>query len=90
MAPRISEMTRAIGEVIDAGEIVGAVEGSAVPAGIAGLIRGMLRSGVRVRTGMKIGDIDPRLERGYCYEISDKARAIGGGVLEASSAHLLI
>ena len=29
------------------------------------------------------GDIDPRLERGYCYEISDKARAIGGGVLEA-------
>ena len=29
------------------------------------------------------GDIDPRLERGYGYEISDKARAIGGGVLEA-------
>ena len=29
------------------------------------------------------GDIDPRLERGYCYQISDKARAIGGGVLEA-------
>jgi hypothetical protein len=29
------------------------------------------------------GDIEPRLERGYCYEISDKARAIGGGVLEA-------
>jgi len=29
------------------------------------------------------GDIDPRLERGYCDEISDKARAIGGGVREA-------
>jgi len=43
----------------------------------------MLHSGVQVRAGMKIGDIDPRLERGYCYEISDKARAIGGGVLEA-------
>ena len=34
-------------------------------------------------TAMQAGDIDPRLERGYCYEISDKARAIGGGVLEA-------
>ena len=43
----------------------------------------MLHSGVQVRAGMKIGDIDPRLERGYCYKISDKARAIGGGVLEA-------
>jgi xanthine dehydrogenase accessory factor len=74
---------RAIGDVVDVGEIVGTVEGAAVPAGIAGLIRGMLRSGVSVRAGMKAGDIDPRLERGYCYEISDKARAIAGGVLEA-------
>lgn len=74
---------RAIGDVVDVGEIVGTVEGAAVPAGIAGLIRGMLRNGVSVRAGMKAGDIDPRLERGYCYEISDKARAIAGGVLEA-------
>jgi len=36
-----------------------------------------------VHDGMQAGDIDPRLERGYGYEISDKARAIGGGVLEA-------
>jgi xanthine dehydrogenase accessory factor len=32
---------------------------------------------------MKIGDIDPRGKADYCYSISDKARAIGGGVLEA-------
>ena len=84
-APRsgIFHAQRAIGDVVERGEVVGTVEGAAIPAGIGGLIRGMLRSGVSVRAGMKAGDIDPRLERGYCYEISDKARAIGGGVLEA-------
>ena len=46
-------------------------------------MRGMLQSEVRVQTGMKCGDIDARCEVEYCYTISDKARAIGGGVLEA-------
>jgi len=32
---------------------------------------------------MKTGDIDPRGIKGHCYTISDKARAVGGGVLEA-------
>jgi len=32
---------------------------------------------------MKLGDVDPRGERRYVDTISDKARAIGGGVLEA-------
>jgi xanthine dehydrogenase accessory factor len=36
-----------------------------------------------VRKGFKIGDIDPRGVKEYCYTISDKARAIAGGVLEA-------
>ena len=43
----------------------------------------MLQSGVCVQAGMKCGDIDARCEVEYCYTISDKARAIGGGVLEA-------
>jgi xanthine dehydrogenase accessory factor len=74
---------RAIGDVVDVGEVIGSVEGVPIRTAIAGLIRGMLRSGLRARAGMKIGDVDPRLERGYCYKISDKSRAIGGGVLEA-------
>lgn len=74
---------RAIGDIVDVGEVIGSVEGVPIRASIAGLIRGMLRSGVKARAGMKVGDVDPRLERGYCYEISDKSRAIGGGVLEA-------
>lgn len=42
-----------------------------------------LDGGVETRAGMKLGDVDPRGERGYVDTISDKARAIGGGVLEA-------
>ncbi|WP_330586671.1 hypothetical protein [Aminipila terrae] len=32
---------------------------------------------------MKAGDIDPRAKKENCHTVSDKARAIGGGVLEA-------
>lgn len=47
------------------------------------LIRGLLRDGTIVNPGMKAGDIDPRGNKENCDSISDKARAIGGGVLEA-------
>jgi len=50
---------------------------------IPALIRGMLHDGVETQAGMKLGDVDPRGERGYVDTISDKAWAIGGGVLEA-------
>jgi xanthine dehydrogenase accessory factor len=36
-----------------------------------------------VEKNLKIGDIDPRGDPDYCRTISDKALAIGGGVLEA-------
>ncbi len=52
-------------------------------AQIPGIIRGMLQADVPVYKGMKCGDIDPRCEQEHCYTVSDKARAIGGGVLEA-------
>jgi xanthine dehydrogenase accessory factor len=32
---------------------------------------------------MKIGDIDPNDDPSYCFLVSDKALAVGGGVLEA-------
>ena len=50
---------------------------------IAGVIRGMLADGTPVYKGMKSGDVDPRGKREYCDLVSDKALAIGGGVLEA-------
>ena len=45
--------------------------------------RGLLPDGTPVRRGMKSGDVDPRDQPEYCATVSDKARAIGGGVLEA-------
>jgi xanthine dehydrogenase accessory factor len=74
---------RDIGDVVEHGEIVAEIDGSPLQAEIAGMVRGMLKTGVAIRAGVKVGDIDPRGETEYCYCISDKARAIGGGVLEA-------
>jgi xanthine dehydrogenase accessory factor len=74
---------RQIGDFVQMGETVAEVSGIPIQAQIAGLVRGMLRDGIEIHAGMKTGDIDPRGEREYCYTISDKARAIGGGVLEA-------
>ena len=72
-----------IGAIVEAGEIVGNVGDSPVLASIPGVLRGLLHTGLPVTPGMKIGDVDPRCKPEYCFSISDKARAIGGGVLEA-------
>ena len=73
----------AIGDRIQAGEQVGTVEGEPVVAAISGILRGLLRTDTPVAAGTKLGDIDPRGEADYCPLVSDKALAIGGGVLEA-------
>ena len=41
------------------------------------------RSGIQIGAGVKVGDVDPGYETEYCDTISGKARAIGGGVVEA-------
>lgn len=75
--------TRSIGDSVACGEIVGHVAGRPVSACVGGVLRGLIHDGLTVAAGRKIGDIDPRGEREYCFTISDKARAVGGGVLEA-------
>ena len=74
---------RSIGDLVKADEIVGYVHDAEVRIKIGGVIRGLIRSETAVTQGLKIGDIDPRGQKSYCYTISDKARAIGGSVLEA-------
>ena len=59
------------------------VDKEEVLAQIDGIVRGMLQENIEVFKGMKAGDIDPRCEKDHCFTISDKARSIGGGVLEA-------
>ena len=63
-------------------EIIGDVGGKKVVAAIDGVIRGLIRPGIYVKNGTKLGDIDPRGASQYCHTISDKARAISGSVLE--------
>lgn len=77
-----------IGHSAQAGETVGYILDAAgkkepVKVEIGGVIRGLLQDGVEVDKGMKAGDVDPRDVKKNCYTVSDKARAIGGGVLEA-------
>ena len=72
-----------IGDFAQSGEVIAFVDGSPIKATISGVIRGLLRNGVDVFEGMKVGDIDPRGIKEYCYLISDKSRAIAGGVLQA-------
>lgn len=72
-----------IGARVQAGEILGHVGKSPVHAPLDGVLRGLLHDGVQVEANTKIGDNDPRGVQEYCWTISDKALAIGGGVLEA-------
>jgi xanthine dehydrogenase accessory factor len=72
-----------IGDRVEKGEIVAKVETLPLHSEISGVLRGLLRDGASVEKDMKVGDVDPRAMREHCYTISDKARAIGGGVLEA-------
>ncbi|MGZ9224817.1 MAG: selenium-dependent molybdenum cofactor biosynthesis protein YqeB [Anaerolineales bacterium] len=78
-----------IGDHCDAGETVANIQvdryttSTQIHSPLAGVLRGIIREGVPVSRGLKIGDIDPRDDPGACFLVSDKALAIGGGVLEA-------
>lgn len=72
-----------IGDFVKAGDLLAYCDETPVYANIDGIVRGLLQDGVKVKKGMKSGDVDPRAEKEYCFSVSDKASAIGGGVLEA-------
>jgi len=73
----------AIGDHVDIGQLVAVVDGQKITAPFAGVLRGLLPDGFALIRGMKIGDIDPRADPHFCRLVSDKALAVGGGVLEA-------
>lgn len=75
-----------IGDSLEAGAIIGYVGDTPVRAKITGILRGVLASGILVPKGCKLADIDARCEERHCITISDKALAVGGGVVEAITA----
>lgn len=77
----------AIGELVEQGRQVGKAGETPIYAEVGGVVRGLLQDGVAVCKGMKSGDVDPRGVVESCFTVSDKASAIGGGVLEAILSH---
>ena len=77
-----------IGDLIKEGEVIAEIEGVPLKAEISGVLRGLIYPQSLVTQGMKVGDIDPRGIRDYCFTISDKARSLGGAVLEAICTYL--
>ena len=84
-APRagIFHPEKKIGDIVKEGERVANVDGEPVYAQINGKIRGLLQDGAPVTKGLKSGDVDPRGTSADHLTVSEKALAIGGGVLEA-------
>lgn len=82
-ADGIFQGVRRIGEQVREGDAAGYVDGIPMRCTAGGTLRGLLADGVPVTKGMKCGDVDPRCEPDHCRCVSDKALAVGGGVLEA-------
>ena len=72
-----------IGSSVMQGEVIASVNRKEISAPFDGILRGLLHEGLQVHESMKIGDLDPRNNPVYATSVSEKALAIGGGVLEA-------
>ncbi len=81
--PGIFQSRVQLGELLDEGQLVGEIDNVPVRARFRGIVRGLIQSGLAVTPGLKIGDIDPRPDPRIASLVSDKALAVGGGVLEA-------
>jgi xanthine dehydrogenase accessory factor len=67
-----------IGDIVAAGDILGYIGDNEILAPISGVLRGLIRDNYSVTTGLKIGDIDPRIhEQKNCFTISDKLELLG-------------
>ncbi|MFZ5855447.1 MAG: selenium-dependent molybdenum cofactor biosynthesis protein YqeB [Chloroflexota bacterium] len=82
-----------IGDHLETGQLIAEIRSSTenhtskIISSFKGALRGLLRDGMEVTRGLKLGDVDPRDDPALCRLVSDKALAIGGGVLEAILAN---
>jgi xanthine dehydrogenase accessory factor len=72
-----------LGKRVEAGQVVGHVEGKPLIAMVSGIIRGIVKDGLSVQAGAKLVDIDPRGDPVYLSELSKKAWTIADAVLTA-------
>ena len=92
-ADGVLHQVRHIGEVVEKDGVIAEIlqengEKAEIRAAFTGLLRGLIHEGYRVTEGLKIADIDPRVEeRENSFRISDKSRSLGGAVLLAVMMH---
>ncbi len=78
-----------IGDHLEEGQLIAEINSqtknrkSEITSPFKGVLRGIIRPEIEVTQGIKIGDVDARDDSSICYLVSDKALAVGGGVLEA-------
>ena len=72
-----------IGDEVEEGALIAHIDETKIHAQLSGIVRGIIYPGITVWEKLKIMDIDPRGNRNHCFTVSDKATALGGGVLEA-------
>lgn len=72
-----------IGDSVEVGDVIAKIGDTEIRAQLAGIVRGIIYPGITVWEKLKIMDIDPRGNKAHCFTVSDKATALGGGVLEA-------
>lgn len=71
-----------IGDPVRKNEAIALVAGQPIAAAIPGIIWGLIRDGVDIKKGQKLGDIDPRGDPASCWSITPQARLIADGVLQ--------
>jgi xanthine dehydrogenase accessory factor len=84
-APCKGELSQgaAIGTILNEGDCVICIGEEDLASPFTGVLRGLLHDGITVEAGDKLGDLDPRMVPEYAFQVSDKALAVAGGVLEA-------
>ena len=87
-ATGIFDTERKIGDLVEAGDVIGRVADQYLRTSISGVLRGLIHPQYEVKEGQKIGDVDPRGDTSYCSTISEKARAIGGACVLAVVQYL--
>jgi len=76
-----------LGKLVNKGDIIGYISNVPIIASIDGCLRGLMHDGIYVEKGVKIGDLDPRMDPHLIKFVSEKSLAIAGGVLEATLSY---
>lgn len=86
-ASGVLKSSRNIGDKVEKNRVIGFVEDANIVAPMRGVIWGLMRDGLRVKIGQKIGDVDPRGKKEPCFQIAPQAGSIAEGVLRSIVRH---